>query len=202
MQCVIWIANINPTLMEAAYYWYCEYMYSLWWWANNPVLYFSAGIVFQHSASLHALFKMYFIPFSHQWIKRIDPFVTELLGNVWYIVGLVRDCSNAIALALELLQSCTNLNVHTIVRHHVIWYRNRPWWCITSVYSDESAVRWTHISNLVLNSATNHRKGWSFANDIYRICSKKPLMLADISNSNNYLITYTKLWGIMISSMP
>ena len=28
--------------------------------------------------------------------------------NMWHIDGLVQDCSNSIANALELLQSCTN----------------------------------------------------------------------------------------------
>ena len=63
----------------------------------------------------------------------------KLSIRIHYIDGLVQDCSNSIANAMELLQSCTKPSICTVLEIHIIW-----WWkhlkSIISALYPQSAV--------------------------------------------------------------
>ena len=66
-----------------------------------------------HWPNFHALNSVIFLPSNLVILFTIKAAVTLHLKNN-YIDGLVQDCSNSSALAMELLQSCTKSSIYLI----------------------------------------------------------------------------------------
>ena len=58
-----------------------------------------------------------------------------------YITGLVQDCNNSTAKALELLQSCTQ---------PMTYYATFPWTPCTAIYQEYTVVPWSMILHMYL----------------------------------------------------
>ena len=84
------------------------------------------------------------------WPRSMSPYgVTSpqsVEGKCLNIDGLVQDCSNSIANALELLQSCTKPSISCIIffLFHQMFQRNDYWWKVGIIIMYQETGSWWH----------------------------------------------------------
>ena len=111
---------------------------------THSTKYFGAGLqqtLFLLQNNTKCTFHTYLRSYIHMVMIRrqvnILMYFTNTLGSIEaYFDGSVQDCSNSIANALELLQSCTKPSINTCVRR--FWYHWLSSWVVAGSVSNHS----------------------------------------------------------------